>query len=531
LALSVPFRKQMMKAKEQEHQKSNRHTHKKKGMALRAAAESIAPGERQGAEGLAGAANTTTGAALLGGTADSYGGVVGARQEIDSSAERLQVSFTAIPPQALQAICVWVAGGPAISLSHTGTLPVSLGGRVAAGGVTGSVPLKVIDLMENQLGPDATEKLCVALETSLVEEARLRFNGIGRAGADGLASVVTVSPRLRVLDIRGNGLEAGDVRKLLKAISFSTTISTVDLGSNRLGVDGAQMLAAALERNASVTALNLCNNDIGPEGAHKIAALLAQPTCGIRMLDLASNRIGGRGAEAIFEGAKSNTSVLERLSLSSNSVGSSVTAMRALNEMLLAHRALTQLDLRHNGIPGGLIAATLSDGLASCARLAHIGFSGNPIGRDGITPKLCESLSLSETLLSLDLSSCGLESPGCIQIAGVIAQSKTLADLNLANNNIDDGGADSVAKVLPHSSRLTALDLSMNVISVGGASVIMEALQLAPRLTGLSLQGNSIGRIFQMKVDAVLSKRRSDDYVKSSAMALPRRKPASLPLE
>lgn len=497
-------------------------------MALRAAAESIAPAGTNQSPVLAGsplpgAANTATGAALLGGSADAYGGVVGARSEIDSGAERLQIAFTAIPPQALQAICAWVAGGPSVAVSNTGTLPVPLSRN-------SHVPLRVVDLMENQLGQDACEKLCVALETSLVEEVRLRFNEIGRPGADGLASVVTVSPRLRVLDIRGNALAAGDVRKLLKAASYSTTIQTLCLGTNRLGPEGAQMLATALERNASVTMLDVSANEIGPEGAQKIAALLAQPTCGIRVLELAANRIGGRGAEAIFEGAKSPHSVLERLSLSSNSIGASATAMRALNEMLLVHRGLQQLDLRHNGIPGALLAGTLSDGLASCARLAHVSLAGNPIGRNGLTPKFVESLAMSETLLSLDLSSCALESPGCAQIADVV-RSKTLTELNLANNNIDDGGADAMAKVLPHTARLTSLDLSMNLISIGGAAIIMEAVQLCPKLSGLSLHGNSIGRTMQMKIDAVLSKRRTEDYVRSSAMHPPSRRPAALPLE
>lgn len=492
-------------------------------MALRAAAESIAATVDPSSV-LPGAANIGTAAALLGGSPDSFGGVVGAKTEIDNGAERLQIAFTSIPPQALQAICGWVSGGPSVAVSNTGTLPVPLSRNA-------NVPLRVIDLMENKLGADATEKLCVALETSLVEEVRIRFNEIGRPGADGLASVVTVSPRLRILDIRGNALGASDVRKLLKAISYSTTITTVDLGTNRLGPEGAQMLATALERNASVTSLDVCSNEIGPEGAQKIAALLAQPTCGIRTLELAANRIGGRGAEAIFEGAKSAQSVLERLSLSSNAIGGSNTALKALNELLLVHRGLSRLDMRHNGIPGALISNTIADGLASCARLAHISFAGNPIGRDGVTPKLVAALGLSETLLSLDLSSCALESPGCIQLSGLIAASASLTDMNLANNNIDDAGADALSKVIPHSKRLVSLDLSMNIISIGGAQMIMEAVQLAPKLSGVSLHGNSIGRTMQMKIDAVLSKRRTEDYVRSSAMHPPHRKPAALPLE
>lgn len=468
--------------------------------------------------------NLTTAAVLLQGTSpDAFGGVPGVKTEADSGAERLQVAFTAIPPQALQQICAWVTGGASVAISTTGTKPIPLSRNT-------SVPLRVIDLMENQLGPDATEKLCVALETSLAEEVRIRFNNIGRPGADGLASVVTVSPRLRILDIRGNSLTGPDMRKLLKAISYSTTIASVELGGNNLGPEGCQMLATALERNASVTSLDVSKNQIGFEGAQKIAVLLSLPTCGIRLLEISDNRIGAAGVEAIFEGIKNGQSVLERFSCSSNSIGNSPSTMKALNEVLLVHRSLTTLDLRHNNIPGSALA-WLGDGIASCARLAGISLGGNPLGRDGITQKLCQSLALSETLISLDLSSCGLESPGCTQIATVVSTSRTLTDLNLANNSIDDGGADAVAKVLPHARRLLTLDLSMNNISVGGASMLMEAIQLAPKLTGLALHGNTIGRAMQMKVDAVLSRRRPEDYIRSSNAMPPHRKPATLPLE
>lgn len=470
------------------------------------------------------AINPSTASVLIQGAApDSYGGVPGVKTETDSSAERLQVAFTAIPPQALQQICAWVGGGPSVSISTTGTKPIPLSRNM-------NVPLRVIDLMENQLGPDATEKLCVALETSLVEEVRIRFNNIGRPGADGLASVVTVSPRLKILDIRGNSLTGPDMRKLLKAISYSTTITSVELGGNNLGPEGCQMLATALERNASVTSLDLYKNQIGFEGAQKLAALLSLPTCGIRFLEISDNKIGGAGIEAIFEGVKSSQSVLERLACSSNAIGNSTTAIKTLNEVLLVHRSLSALDMRHNGIPGTLLTH-LAEGVASCPRLSSISLGGNPIGRDGITQKLVQSLSFSETLLSLDLSSCSLESPGCTQIAGLVSTSRTITDLNLANNGIDDGGADAMAKVLPHSKRLVTLDLSMNHISIGGASMLMEAIQLAPKLTGLALHGNSIGRAMQMKVDAVLGRRRPEDYIRSSNAMPPHRKPAMLPLE
>jgi Ran GTPase-activating protein (RanGAP) involved in mRNA processing and transport len=484
----------------------------------------------QGAPGTPGAAGggPVSGTMLLatgagGGGTDSYGGVPGARTEIEGGAERLQVAFAPIPPQALQQICAWLVGGQAVALSTTGTKPVPVSRNAA-------VALRVLDLMENQLGPEAAEMLCVALETSLVEEVRLRFNDIGRPGADGLASVVTVSPRLRALDVRGNSLTGADMRKLLKAISFSTTITTVDLGFNQLGPEGAQVLANALERNASVTSLDVCSNEIGPDGALKLATLLSLPTCGLRILEVSANRIGARGAEALFEGAKHAQSVLERLSCSSNSIGNAPSALKTLGELLLVHRSLTQLDLRHNGIPGALIAG-LADGLASCARLAFVSFAGNPIGREGVTTKLVQSLALSETLMGLDVSSCGLESPGCVQFAALVSQSRTITDLNMSNNNIDDGGADAMAKVLRHARRLVSLDLSMNLISIGGAAMLLEAAQHAPKLTGMALHGNSIGRSMQLKLDAVLLRRRPEDYVRASNAMPPHRKPAALPLE
>ena len=138
----------------------------------------------------------------------------------------------------------------------------------------------------------------------------------------------------------------------------------------------------------------------------------------------------------------------------------------------------------------------------------------------------------SNTITSVDLSSCRLGSLGASRMAGAMAASSTLTELNLAFNGIDDVGADTLAKAMPESRRLTTLDLVGNNIGVAGAEQLLEGLQLAERVTGLSLHGNPrLGRAVQKKLEAQIAMRRPEEYRRATSHMAPIRRPATLPPE
>lgn len=100
-----------------------------------------------------------------------------------------------------------------------------------------------------------------------MRELRIRFNDIGREGADGVAGVVSVSLQLTHLDLCGNHLLCGDIRKLFKSLTTSTSITHFAIGNNKIGPDGAALLSRALEKNTYLTHLDVSSNEIGPHGA------------------------------------------------------------------------------------------------------------------------------------------------------------------------------------------------------------------------------------------------------------------------
>lgn len=422
--------------------------------------------------------------------------------------DRVDIAFTPLNAAAVEKICA--------SLLNTEHVP----------------PIRVLDLTDNNLGPELTERIAAALESSCVEEVVFRFNNVGKNGCDALSSTVNVSTRLHLLDLRGNHLTLPDLAKLLKSVSMSTSLTQLGLGGNDLGPDGMAALASALEHNSFITHVDLWSNNIGPTGAPHIARVLQSEHCQLRILDLWGNQLGTKGCELVADALRRNSS-LKRISLGNNGCGDGACA--AIAAAMQKNRTLEDLDLRSNSIlPAGI--QVLAAPLAEHPTLLRLALSANPIGAEG-ADCICKALlSGSGRLTSLDLWSCRLTSKGAERMAGLIASHSTLAELNLACNDIDDVGAESLAQGLrcQKSQVLKILDLVNNRIGVAGATQLLEALLLNPSLTSLSLHGNDINRVTQKRVDEMLASRTActeNDSGKTSFVPPSRSANVHLPFE
>lgn len=378
-------------------------------------------------------------------------------------------------------------------------------------------PIRIVDFMDNQLGPSAAQKIASCLESAPVSEVLMRFNDIGKEGCDALAGVVSISRSLQVLDIRGNGLSSSDVRKLLKAIAMSTMLLRVGLGSNKLGPEGATLVYKALEKNTYLTSLDLSANEIGPSGAEAIADLLMNQASTLKVLQLDSNYLGVPGVTAICQAMKSNKE-LRRLTLGSNHATDE--AAGAMAGMLEMNYVLESLDLRLNSLTATAVKE-LVKGLSKNTSLRFLSLAGNPIGpvgADEITRKL--SAHQRSALENLDLSSCSLTPTGGMRIASLLGTSMSLKDVNLSDNALDDEAAVSLAQNITTGIAISIVDLSCNTIGEDGAAQLIDAALMNAQLSALVLHGNRINRVVQKKIDNLLEERLARNRVLHQNTAL-----------
>ncbi|KAH9598559.1 Leucine-rich repeat [Trypanosoma melophagium] len=375
----------------------------------------------------------------------------------------------------------------------------------------GVAPVRVVDLVDNQLGPQQAQRIAAVLESSPVREVLLRYNDIGKEGCDALASVINVSTKLQLLDIRGNGLTAGCVRKLIKSISMSTALTRLGLSSNKIGEEGAHLLFQGLEKNAYLTSLDISLNEIGPNGAVSIARLFSLPASPLQTVQLYGNHLGAAGVNAIANAMQRNRCIRE-LTLGNNHATDAAT--EALAEMLRENTTLEYLDLRLNTITAVGARTLAHDGLAHNTFLLSLCLSGNPIGSVG-GDEIAKALIMhqSSALTRIDLSSCELGPTGGMRIASLIAATITLAEVNLSDNKLDDEAAVVLSRSIVNSISISIVDLSANEIGEWGASNLIDATQLNSRMSSLVLHGNNINRVVQKKIDTLLGERISRNRV------------------
>lgn len=367
------------------------------------------------------------------------------------------------------------------------------------------VPVRVLDLMDNQLGTAAATKITSCLESSPVTEVMMRYNDIGKEGCDGLAAVVNISSKITTIDVRGNNLSALEAKKLIKAVATSTSITTLGLANNKLGPEGAALLAKMLEKNTYLTYLDVSSNELGPDGAASMAKLIATPTSTIQTLLLYGNYFGATGVDHVCRAMCTNKEI-RRITLGNNNATDAAAATIA--DMLKNNYTLESLDIRLNTITPVGIQLIAKEGLSANGSLTALCLSGNPIGPVGADSLARALITHHRSALTfLDFSSCGLETSGGLRMASLIGSSITLKEVNLSDNALDDEAAAALAENLATSISVSSVDLSANMIREPGAQLLVDTAQMNPHLTCLVLHGNIIGRVVQKRIDALLEER------------------------
>ena len=174
-------------------------------------------------------------------------------------------------------------------------------------------------------------------------------NGIGRAGAVELLSVVAAFPCLTTLNLWHTNIGLEDCQVLGRMMSSHTQLKELDIGYNSLSSEAIQLVMSgfgsnentkleklilsintfSLENTEALSSLLMVNNtikhlelrccDIGPDGSCLLAAALKNNST-LKHIDIGDNGIQDKGGVAIASALKVNCT-LEHISIVDDTIG------------------------------------------------------------------------------------------------------------------------------------------------------------------------------------------------------------------
>ena len=199
----------------------------------------------------------------------------------------------------------------------------------------GAPALIILDLSQNQAGPDGAAALGELLAEQTKSECglqTLRFdaNAIGDKGAGQLASGLATNRSLKALHLCRNEVGCEGAGQMAPALAQNATLESLSLEWNQIRADGCRALLGAC-RDAAVTQLDLGWNGVRDEACAAIAAALRDGSAQLRELKLHHNHVSAEGGAVLCAAL----GALDALDVSGNPL-----ANEGVCALLLAHHAL-----------------------------------------------------------------------------------------------------------------------------------------------------------------------------------------------
>jgi Ran GTPase-activating protein (RanGAP) involved in mRNA processing and transport len=282
------------------------------------------------------------------------------------------------------------------------------------------------------------------LKNTTIEELSLRHCQICPKGAEAIAKLLKVHPRLQ----------------------------EVRLVDSQLIGDSLGPICRGLKMNRSIQRLYLVNNEIKADQAGDLVDMLQDGSC-LRELYLCENELGDEGVKTLTDGVLGNTS-LHTLDLRSNSL--TPNSSLSLQGLIVGSQYLTTLNLGENEL-GNLGATALARGLRhpACV-LQKLDLSENGIDKAG-TFALASMLRTNHDLQELNLGFNAVGDEGAAAVACALVRNSTLRWLSLRRNGISNVGAVAFANKLPKMNGLKELILVKNSIDHAGATALLQGLR------------------------------------------------------
>ena len=349
---------------------------------------------------------------------------------------------------------------------------------------------------------EGAQILANRLNTSVLENLVLDFNGISDSGAVALAGCIARCSVVQEVSIQCNSIGDSGAIALADALVHCSSLRRLDLQGNGLGDEGALAIAKATEGLPNLD-LYLHNANI-TEGVERVLEHRASTKIRAMVFGSSWDAISDAGIDALRSALKCGT--LPTLKISTTNIYN-IKILVAELEHVRNIRTLVCVNVADDTLP------TLCGIIKSMNNLQHLDCSGGiskPNWMDIDSLKLCKNirgLSLRglalipssildikcyTNLQSLNMSCCKIGSEGVALLFDDHQCWVNLHTLNLRNNWIGSDDAQVLSKVLVHCKNLRCLNLTGNVIGDDGAVALAEGLKDLTSLLELRLGGNKI---------------------------------------
>ncbi|XP_045579003.1 NACHT, LRR and PYD domains-containing protein 3 isoform X2 [Salmo salar] len=215
------------------------------------------------------------------------------------------------------------------------------------------LPLRELDLSNNDLGDRGVELLCVGLTSPLcnIQTLVLGQCGLTEGCCSHLASVLS-SPnsQLKQLELRDNDLQDSGVTLLSAGLEDpDCKLHTLGLGQCGLTEGCCSHLASVLSSpNSQLKQLELRDNDLQDSGVTLLSAGLEDPDCKLHTLGLSGCLVTEEGCAALSSALRSYPSHLKELDLSYNHPGDSAGGLLSAALVDPTYK-LMKLNVDHGG--------------------------------------------------------------------------------------------------------------------------------------------------------------------------------------
>lgn len=314
-------------------------------------------------------------------------------------------------------------------------------------------------------------------------------------GAEVLANAFYHNQSLKDIKISRNKISTNGMKSIFQKLSYSRTIENIDFLCNDVsaGLGVTQELTRLFEVSTSIKQLNFyktnCVSFINKESLHGLSQNRS-----ITSLDLGSTHLSSVGVITSIGHAVARNRNITQLLLEKSSIGADGLELLShaiydtdiaisAREKAKTHRDLTPVEIEEELRPRG------------CS-LEFLNLSGNSFQITSVSSCLAleRLVSLTNTIVELDLSSCSLGVAAGDAIGKGLRNHPSLITLNLARNNLEEYGVKKLCKGLHDNNVLKSLDLSRNNMSGRGASGVAQLIAKSNiAIETLSLYGNFIG--------------------------------------
>lgn len=340
------------------------------------------------------------------------------------------------------------------------------------------VPLEMLSVDANGLGPQGVTDLLESLQSTQVLGLSLDDNPLGAAGMEQLANGLPTCTRF--LSVSGTQASAEGALALARALSQrGLPLEQLAMRHTLMGDEAGAQLIGALPR--SMAELDLSGNGLGIKSAESLSQMLQSETLEVLLLEM--NDLGDAGCAALAQGLKS--SGLRVCNLADNAL--EAAAAHALAAALPAS-PLRMLEISRNELGQGAEALLLG--------MANSGLESVSASEIGLLPQhatATAALLRSAPLQALDLAENDLGDEVCAAMAAALPQSQ-LSAVRLDSNSISSAGATQLAQAiagLGDGCGLRLLSLADNAIDDTGAEALSRAVMpLAD--ASCNLEGNPL---------------------------------------